>query len=229
MLTTFDIFNRSVEVQDRILIRSGFELARTKLTNDGSTYALGAGEALNLVLKPKNKFDSANSVVVNLANTDLHVGSSEYRKEFGTNTAGVLAELKSNANPSDDLPEALFSATWVWRNAGDTVQRPSATFDLVIINSAYDGVITTPEVPSGFHNPGYWTSIDDGSPTALNAIITVGGALPLMTVIFTAIGGVFNVWQLQTNTGLIASDGVNFQRPLDYNAVGNNVIWVRIA
>jgi hypothetical protein len=226
--TTFDKFTRNVVVSDQKLVRSPFELARVKLFEDGVAATLGAGEALSLLITPRNQFDATLSASASLTSAELHA-SGEYRKFFTTNTAGVLQVLRKDANPSNDLPEGLFHGTWVHHNVGDTVQLVSHPFELIITNSNYNGAITAAESVSGITNAGYWTSIDDGSETALNSIVTDDGAFPLENVVYTAINDEFNVWKLKTNVGAIASDGVNFQRPLDYHATNNNVIWVRIA
>lgn len=229
MLVEFDKFTAKVLVIDRLLVRGGFQTARIRLRNNGALYSMGAGEAVSLMLRERNKFDGVLCASVSLTSAELDVDSGEYRKSFSTNTAGVLTALRFNANSSDDLAEAFFHGTCIHHNVGDTVQTPSLPFELIIANTNYNGAVDNPSTVNGITNPGYWTSIDAGNDTSLNSVITADGAWPLMGTIATAINGNYIIWQLQTNTGGVASDGVNFQRPLDFNALTNNVIWVKIS
>jgi hypothetical protein len=227
MLLEGDILTRVVRAIDPKLCRSENELFRLKLRNNGAVYTMGVGESVTLVMKPWGKADSSISASCEVDDNDFHEPSGEYRKSFSTSTAGVLQELRVNANTTDDKLEAYFSATLVYV----AIDTPSSLYPIqaILLNSDYTGVLSVPASVSPFINPGFWTSIDDGSDTALNSVITADGVFPVGNTINTAIGGVYQVWQLQTNTGLIASDGINFQRPLDYNAVTNNVIWVKIS
>jgi hypothetical protein len=227
MLLEGDILTRIVRAIDPKLCRSENELFRLKLRNNGAVHTMGAGESVTLVMKPWGKADSSISASAVVTSAELHAPSGEYRKTFSTSTAGVLQELRVNANTTDDKLEAYFSATLLYI----TGVTPTSLYPIqaILLNSDYTGVLSVPASVTSFINPGFWTSINDGSDTALNSVITAGGAFPVGNVIETAIGGVYVVWQLQTNTGGLASDGVNFQRPLDYDAGTNNVIWVKIS
>lgn len=68
--------------------------------------------------------------------------------------------------------------------------------------------------------------INGGDNTFLNQQKTISGCLPLNTVFEFLVGGIPNKWLLRTGSN--ASDGISYQRPDDFDALTNAVVWERI-
>jgi len=73
-----------------------------------------------------------------------------------------------------------------------------------------------------------FTALTGGGASALDGLVTVGGATPENTVAESVVSGVFYKHQLQTNTGAQTESSPARILPDDAHAVTNNMIWIRV-
>lgn len=115
---------------------------------------------------------------------------------------GTQAESVPNIIRPDDFDAANNPKVWQLESITDTAD------PVPIINA--NGTIT---------------ALTGGSPNGLDGVVTAGGATPPNTLILFNISGVVNGWWIRTGTDA-TSTGI--QRPLDFNASTNAVVWQRI-
>jgi hypothetical protein len=122
------------------------EILRVRLLSNGSSFSLGVGDTLQLVLKPYNLYEGTVLQLVSLSSTDLSNGL--YVKEFSTYTDPVLDLLAVDADSTSNIPSEVIMAALVYTPSGEEPEE-AGEFYIRLRNAVLqDGDLTPDDVDS---------------------------------------------------------------------------------
>ena len=185
-----------------------------------------AGTAASTDFIATNDAGNDSNFYVDLGiNSSGFSGSGPFSVANGSYLYSNNSSLAIGTNNSSALNLATNSTTIMSISGGGTISVPAFSSIGLVKNDASGNLSSSPI--SGYIQSGLGTilAINTGASNSLDYIPTASGATPLNSAYMFVISGNANLWYLRSGTD--ANSGTT-QRPVDYNASTNAVVWQRI-
>jgi hypothetical protein len=190
---------------------------------------LSGTPSVQAVLKDRNIFDGDSLI----PECDLAWNATTSRYEGAANfvTSELDDRFNVNVSTGDDVSPLKLDLGFGYRLSALGLWTPSNTIPITLYNNTFRGDEATPAtvpdaeadwLPRAVHSA---VASVAGSPAdALDMMVTVD-RITTLDIAFVVVSGVLSSWQLIAGTN--ASDGVDYQRPVDYHASTNARVWRR--